>query len=275
MWFDTASELGLDLEELAHTQYDLDKPLPWDFVNVGLKKEWLQDEYKKAFAVDENSPHIVPTCQNKCVNCGVCPEFKVHKIMAKPYTASDKAQEIAKQCHRHVEHMDQKDIKEVYKYRIKLTKTGILKYFSHLDWQNTFFKAISRTSLKPAFSYGYNPTMKISMGVALPLFCESLTELIDINLWENSDCEFIKNELSKVMPKESQIISVEQIDKSAPSIDDTVYWAQYKVKIFDESVYDFDKFVYNTIEVLNSDEILIGKKTNQSENTGLKAVIYS
>ncbi|MDY6310716.1 MAG: TIGR03936 family radical SAM-associated protein [Cyanobacteriota bacterium] len=263
MWFDTASELGLDLEELAHTQYDLDKPLPWDFVNVGLKKEWLQDEYKKAFAVDENSPHIVPTCQNKCVNCGVCPEFKVHKIMAKPYTASDKAQEIAKQCHRHVEHMDQKDIKEVYKYRIKLTKTGILKYFSHLDWQNTFIKALRRTNLKLAYSYGYNPTMKISMGIALPLFCESSCELIDLSLWENRDADYVKSEIEKVMPNGSEIIYVKQIDKSSPAIEEEVYWAEYEIKISDGTLYDFGKFMYNTLRVLNSDEILIGKKTKK------------
>ena len=54
----------------------------------------------------------------------------------------------------------------VFRYRVKLTKTGTLKYFSHLDWQNTFFKAISRTNLNVAFSMGYNPSMKISMGVA-------------------------------------------------------------------------------------------------------------
>ena len=265
LWNETAQELGINLEALAQKKYETNLPLPWDFINIGIDKKWLAEEYNIALNKYKDSDFVyTPTCETKCVNCGVCKNLGTHKVLAKPYIASSEAQILSKQEKRHIEDINQKDIKPTYRYRIKLTKTGILRYFSHLDWQNTFFKAISRTSLKPAFSYGYNPTMKISMGVALPLFCESLTELIDINLWENSDCEFIKNELSKVMPKESQIISVEQIDKSAPSIDDTVYWAQYKVKIFDESVYDFDKFVYNTIEVLNSDEILIGKKTKKS-----------
>ena len=264
LWNETAQELGINLEALAQKKYETNLPLPWDFINIGIDNNWLVEEYNTALNEYKDSDFVyTPTCETKCVNCGVCKNLGTHKVLAKPYIASNEAQILSKQEKRHIEDINQKDIKPTYRYRIKLTKTGILRYFSHLDWQNTFFKAISRTNLKPAFSYGYNPTMKISMGVALPLFCESLTELIDINLWENSDCEFIKNELSKVMPKESQIISVEQIDKSAPSIDDTVYWAQYKVKIFDESVYDFDKFVYNTIEVLNSDEILIGKKTKK------------
>ena len=80
--------------------------------------------------------------------------------MDKLFTASDKGQLVVKQ-----EHVDpataQHTLRGIFRYRIKLTKTGILRYFSHLDWQNTFFKAISRSDLNVAFSFGYNPTMKI------------------------------------------------------------------------------------------------------------------
>ena len=180
VWFETAEELGIDLKKLAQTQYDLDTPLPWDFINIGVSKDWFKAEYKKAFEVDANSPRIVPTCQQHCVGCGVCQTLGVKKVMDTPYKASDKAQLILQQ-----EHVDPKlcpkNVKEVFRYRIKLTKTGTLRYFSHLDWQNTFFKSISRSNLKVAFSYGFNPTMKVSMGIALPLFCESKTELVDID----------------------------------------------------------------------------------------------
>ena len=39
---------------------------------------------------------------------------------------------------------------------------------------------------------GFNPTMKVSMGVALPLFVESEGELIDIELLEDTPIEVIK-----------------------------------------------------------------------------------
>ena len=273
VWFKTAEELGINLNSLAQTQYELDKPLPWDFIDIGVNKEWFIEEYKKAFSVDENSPHIVPTCQHHCVGCGVCQNLNTKKVMAKPYTASDKAQLVAKEAQVHVDpSLCPKNVKETYRYRVKLTKTGTLKYFSHLDWQNTFFKAITRSELQVAFSYGYNPTMKISMGIALPLFCESLTELVDIELWENVSPEFVKTELQRVLPKESQVLSVEQIDKSTPAIDHTACWAEYKIKIFnskapstkvDLPLYDFENLVYNTEKVLSSDEILIEKKNKK------------
>ena len=270
VWFETAKELGIDLNALAQKQFSLDEVLPWDFIDTGINKEWFVEEYKKAFAVNENSPHIVPTCQQQCVNCGVCTNFKVHKVMAKPFVASEKAQELAKEIAIPTNPaLAPQDVKETFRYRVKLTKTGILRYFSHLDWQNTFFKSITRSDLKVAFSYGYNPTMKISMGVALPLFCESLTELVDIELWQDVSPEFVKDELQKVLPKESQIVSVERINKSVPSIDQMACWAEYKIKIADiacesgKSLYDFENLVYNTEKVLASDEILVEKKNKK------------
>ncbi len=263
VWFNTAKELGLNLNQLAQLNYSTDAVLPWEFIDIGINKSWFVSEYDKAFSIDENSPHIVPTCQHHCVGCGVCQNLGVSKILADPYKASDKAQEIVKTEFvdpAFVQHNDRK----IFRYRVKVSKTGTLKYFSHLDWQNTFFKSVSRSDLNVAFSCGYNPTMKISMGVALPLFCESETELVDIELLENSTEDFVFAELTRVLPDEAKVISVKQIDRTKPSIDQTVCWAEYKISIFNPSpLYDFEKLMYNTEKVLSSDEIYIVKKNKK------------
>ena len=276
IWQETAKECGFDLAELAEHTYSTDEILPWDFIDTGLDKNWLINEYNTALNVDENAPHIVPTCETKCVNCGVCPNFKTHKVLAKPFNASEKAQNLTK-----LEPVDPANshycIRETYKYRIKLTKTGILKYFSHLDWQNTFFKALARTDLNVAFSQGFNPSMKVSMGVALPLFAESLTEFADIELYDNLSCETIRLKLEKVLPEQSKILSIVKLENSAKSIDNTVFWAEYKVGIFDPALYDFEKLVYNTNRVLSSDEIYIEKKNKKGliKKTDIKPSVKS
>jgi radical SAM-linked protein len=276
VWFDTAQELGINLSQLAQTQYDINKNLAWDFIDIGVNKEWFKSEYRKAFSINENSPHIVPTCQQNCVGCGVCQNFGVKKIIAPKFKASEKANDfiITEPINPAV---SPKNVKETFKYRVKLTKTGILRYFSHLDWQNTFFKAIARTNLKVAYSYGYNPTMKISMGIALPLFCESLTELVDVELWDDVSTEYFKSEIEKVLPKESQILSVTKIDKSSLSIDRTACWAEYKIKIFNKGIYQMEDLVYNTEKVLSSNEIIVEKKNKKGliQKTDVKKSIGS
>lgn len=262
VWQDTAEELGISLAELAEKDYGLDDLLAWDFIDIGVDKNWFKNEYKLAMAVNTDSPHIVPTCQQGCVNCGVCKNLSTRKVMAKPFKAGAKAREIVKNGFVDQNTCRQND-KPVYRFRIKLTKSGILKYFSHLDWQNTFFKAVSRTDLDVVFSCGFNPAMKISMGVALPLFVESDCELVDIELFDDLTSENLKLKLERVLPKEAQIISIVKIDKSSPSIDVTAQWAEYKISVFNSAIYDFDTLKYNTDRVLSSEEIFIEKKNKK------------
>ncbi len=257
VWEDTAKELGIDLEALAQKQYSTQEELPWDFIDIGVDKKWLVEEFEKA----KTASGIQPTCEKGCVNCGVCKNLKVRKIIAPKYTASDAAQNLK------IEHKDPKTTqaydKEIYKYRIKLTKTGILKYFSHLDWQNTFFKALSRSGLNVVFSLGYNPSMKVSMGIALPLFAESECELVDIELFDNLSEAELKSKLEKVLPEQSKIISIVKIERNTKAIDMTACWAEYEINIFNKTLYDFETLRYNTDKVLSSNEILIEKKNKK------------
>ena len=276
IWYETAEELGIDLAALAEKQYDLEKPLPWDFIDTGVDKEWFKAEYNAAFNITADSEHIVPTCQTKCVDCGVCKNLNVHKVMDKPFIASKEGLAAVLQKPVDPKTCQQYD-KPIYRYRIKLTKTGILKYFSHLDWQNTFFKGIARTDLNVVFSQGFNPTMKISMGIALPLFAESVTEFVDIELFDDIETDELKLKLEKVLPKQSEIISIVKIEKSAPSIDITAQWAEYEIFAADENLYDFKKLKYNTERVLSSDEIYIEKKNKKGliKKTDIKPAIKS
>lgn len=267
IWHETAEELGIKLAELAQKQYAADEVLPWDFINIGVDKDWFITEF--------NASNTKPTCEKGCVNCGVCKNLKTRKILAKPFKASEKAQNLK------IEIKDPKTCqgydREIYKYRIKLTKSGILKYFSHLDWQNTFFKALARTDLEIVYSLGYNPSMKVSMGIALPLFAESECELIDLELFNNLTPDELKLKLEKVLPEQSKIISIVKIEKNAPAIDMTAQWAEYKIDIFNKSLYDFENLRYNTDKVLSSEEIFIEKKNKKGliKKTDVKQSIKS
>lgn len=248
VWKDTAKELGFDLEDLANHQYSLDEELPWDFVDTGLDKSWLIDDYHKAF----NKEGFTPTCEQHCVNCGVCRNLKVKKVYDEKYTPKEISSE-----HREIN----KDV--VYRYRLKVTKSGNLRYFSHLDFQNFFIKSMSRTNFDMAFTQGFNPTMKVSMGVALPLFVESDCELVDFECYNDLTEEEIKNELQRVLPEHCIVKEAKRIDKHANSIDTTVCWAEYEIKLFNNSVCDFKTFMYNCDRVLSSPEILIEKKNKK------------
>ena len=268
VWKDTAVELGFSLAGLAQKTYCVNEPLPWDFVDIGVNKDWFINEYNLAMAETSNEFRLTPTCEHKCVGCGVCPNLKTRKVLAPKYEHNA----VAKPPRKPEEHNA-----VPFRYRLKLTKCGILKYFSHLDWQNTFFKSVSRSGLNVAFSYGYNPTMRISMGVALPLFSESVCELVDIDIWDDLTPDELQLKLEKVLPSGCKIVEIKKIDRSYKSIDNTAQWGEYKIEIFNKDLYDFETLCYNTDKVLSSHEIFIEKKNKKGllKKTDIKNSIKS
>ena len=270
LWAETAVECGFTLDKESMKSYMLDDILPWDFVDVGLEKDWLKNEYNLAMKEIRTEYVLTPTCEHRCVGCGVCQNLHTKKILAPKYVHTSVKVPVCtphKQDHNAVPN----------RYRVKLTKTGILRYFSHLDWQNTFQKALSRSGLNIAYSQGFNPTMKVSMCIALPLFSESITEFVDIDIWDDLTTETLKRTLKKVMPEGCEIKEVKKIDRSYKSIETTVQWAKYKIEIFDKSIYDFENLCYDANRVFNSQEIFIEKRNKKGllQKTDIKKAINS
>ena len=266
VWKETAEECELSLKDLAMQEFDLASPLPWDFINVGLDKSWLLNEYKLALEQPKEFNHQ-PTCENKCINCGVCKNLKTKKVLAKPYTASAEAQEVL-----NIEPIDVTRVHPdanipVYRYRLKITKKGLLKYFSHLDWQNTFHKVLARTGLRMAYTLGFNPTMKVSMGIALPLFAESEGELVDIEILDNLTPQEVMDIINPKLPDGAKVIEAKEVEHYATAVDICAQWAEYKITPYLKSneieLYNFEKFRYDIERVLSSDSILITKKNKK------------
>lgn len=278
VWKETAEECGFTLEEKAQKTFDLDEALPWDFVDTGLDKKWLQNEYKQAFAqgCDFN---LQKTCEQGCVNCGVCKNLKTHKVLAKPYTASDAAQKVV-----NTEKVDPTRAHPdpnipVYRYRLKITKKGVLRYFSHLDWQNTFHKVLARSGLRMAYSLGFNPTMKVSMGIALPLFAESEGELVDIEILDKYTKEELISIINKNLPQGAKVIDVKEVERYCDPVEIVAQWAEYKITPYSKAgeLYNPQKIMYDIERVLSLPEILMTKKNKKGleKTTDIKKSIGS
>ena len=265
VWAETAKECGFTLEDYARKSFDLDEVLPWDFINTGLKKEWLQNEYREAMKQGCEF-NLQPTCENKCVQCGVCPSLKTHKVMAKPYKASEEAQKIVSiEEHRDPTKANVDPNIPVYRYRLKITKKGLLRYFSHLDWQSTFHKVLARSGLNMVFTLGFNPTMKVSMGVALPLFAQSEGELVDIEIYDNLSEKEVMDIINPKLPDGAKIVDVKRVERYTTAVDIVAQWAEYCITPYCKSndSYDFEEFKKDVERVLTSPEILISKKNKK------------
>ena len=242
LWLDTAKECGIDIDLDAEKQYDLETNFPWDVIDVGLDKDWLKEQYNNAL----QTKNIIP-CEFNCVQCGVCKNLKTHKVIDKPFVFEQK------------ENVEEKVQKQTYKYRLKISKMNELRNISHLDWQNTIIKMLFRSGLNLCFSQGFNPTPKISLGVALPIFIEGQSELIDIEIFDDFSSEEIKSILNKVLPQNIRVLDVSKIDKTSLAIDIMAQWAKYSFTPFLKGILKKENLLYIKDVISSSNEIFIEK----------------
>ncbi|MBQ0110113.1 MAG: TIGR03936 family radical SAM-associated protein, partial [Clostridiales bacterium] len=55
-------------------------------------------------------------------------------------------------------------------YRVTFTKTGRLKYISHLDLQRAVTRLLLRSGIPIQWSEGFNPHPRINIALPLPIY---------------------------------------------------------------------------------------------------------
>lgn len=64
VWNEAFAETGLD-PEFYNRQRSLDELLPWDFIDIGVTKDFLKHEWNNAM-----NGNVTPNCRQKCSGCG-------------------------------------------------------------------------------------------------------------------------------------------------------------------------------------------------------------
>jgi radical SAM-linked protein len=142
----------------------------------------------------------------------------------------------------------------------KYSKTGYLKYISHLDVLRFIQRSVKRAGIKAKYSEGFNPHMKTSFGYPLSLGIESIGEYFELELNENIEPELFKDKMNSVMPKEMQIIKADY-SNDAESLMKRCAYARYLINI--EPSIDVNKLNEYFEEMLTEGVIYKRQKINK------------
>ncbi|MBO4452690.1 MAG: B12-binding domain-containing radical SAM protein, partial [Clostridia bacterium] len=64
-WLEVFAGCGIDPAFYANRAFGVDELLPWDFIDIGVTKKFMRNEYEKA-----HSAVTTPDCRTKCSGCG-------------------------------------------------------------------------------------------------------------------------------------------------------------------------------------------------------------
>ena len=65
LWLQAFEKAGVDIDFYNLRKRDLDEILPWDFIDIGVTKNFLKREWKHAM-----EGTVTPNCRMQCAGCG-------------------------------------------------------------------------------------------------------------------------------------------------------------------------------------------------------------
>lgn len=147
--------------------------------------------------------------------------------------------------------------------RLRFSKTGRLKYISHLDINRAMSRALKRAGIPLWYTEGFNPHPYMSFSLPLSLGVESLCESVDLRITGEITNKEIKDRLNSVLPEDLKIVDVydDFRDNSEIVYSDYVYKFEFT---------DNDLALEKIKNVLSSDEILALKKGKQGRKRVMK-----
>ncbi len=193
----------------------LDKPLPWDHIDTGIDKKWLQEDLKRALEAA-----IIPDCSfDGCSHCGVCGTDFGHNIVIPPPSIPKFAGQFVP------------NTTKTQRLRVWFGKQDDMALVSHLDMMRLFDRAMRRAGLPIAFTGGYHPSPRISVASALPLGATSSGEIVDFEFTQPLDLNVFREQLAQVLPSDIPIYDVVELDLKAPAATQNLEAAEYILTI--------------------------------------------
>ncbi len=220
LWQNAFAAHCLDITDYLQA-IDKKAVLPWDHIDTGIKKSYLLKEWdcsRKA----KPSPKCMDRDCSKCRGCSY-PAYSKQKtetfIDAKTEWPS----------------MGKKDDPHIHRYRVRYSKTGNGRYFSHIDTSTILQRSLRRSGVKALYSQGYHPKMQLSFPPALALGMEGKHELFEFRsnyLLPDNAADSINNYL----PEGVQLSAVNEIKFDAPSLTKSIQYLVYSLNLEAEPI---------------------------------------
>lgn len=114
-------------------------------------------------------------------------------------------------------------------FRLKYKVVGHMSFLSHLEMMRLWQRALMRSGLPIAWSQGFNPRPKLSLGSAKGVGIEGLGEYIDMEFKTFLKAEEVMNALNDVLPEEVRVCDLREISSQTKLLEAIINEAVYEI----------------------------------------------
>ena len=226
LWKDACLAEDVNIESYTEQQRDLSERLPWDHIDTGVSKEYLQNECHKAF-----SGALTEDCRfGTCNQCGICDFEKIAPIL---YSRCDT--DVPKRTPP-----PEANPTIFNKFLVTFSKKGPARFLGHLEMANVFVRAFRRSNIRLKYSQGYHPKPKLAFLDALPVGMESHQEYLVINASGATPPEEIVSHLNYNLPEGLRIRDCCRLSSGSDNAE--AFISTYRI-VSDEEIFDEKQIV--------------------------------
>ncbi len=214
-WQQAFEESGLDPDWYLRERTQ-DELLPWAHLDSGIAAGFLRDEYERAMREAGTAD-----CRfGDCAACGVCDFKQVANRLSEEVPAAAEVADASADAAVAVQR----------RLRIRFSKTGVLRYLSHLELINLFTRAVLRAGVPILYSNGFHPHPRFSFATATSVGVESHAEYLDLFVGDMSAAE-VQQRLNRVVPAGMAILEAAEVDLKTPALATLIEATRYRVTL--------------------------------------------
>ncbi|MBI4685504.1 MAG: TIGR03960 family B12-binding radical SAM protein [Nitrospirae bacterium] len=212
-WIEAMDKTGINARDYAEKTFGENEQMPWNIIDTGIEKKYLYREYQKAI-----SSEVTSDCRKTCHACGLkCKEVKNEELKVESSETF------------HSQSLASNSQVASIRLRAEFSKTGSLKYLSHLEMITAMFRAMRRAEIPLVYSQGFHPAPKVSFGPALSVGITGMREYFDIGLKASFDSESFKQKMNCTLPKGLRIREVALVPAKEPSLSGFISRYEYEI----------------------------------------------
>jgi len=215
VWMDAFHEAGVNPEDYLKPRC-LGDELPWDFIDTGVSRSYLAQEWERAQAEG-----ATPDCRHgDCQGCGVCDFEEIQPRLALPEPASFR--ELHETDALHTSPM-------IRRFRLRYGKRGRMRFLGHHDVARAFERAFHRGELTLDYSKGFHPHPRLRFSLPLGLGIESCAEFLDFDLVECAlGLKELWDRLQDSLPQGMEPMALEETSLNEPPISAKIQYVTYE-----------------------------------------------
>ena len=189
------------------------EPLPWDHIDSGVSKQWLQEDLERALEAV-----VVPDCSfDGCSHCGVCGEGLGHNVVVPPPPIPT------------IDPPRKPPSEQVGRLRVRFAKTGEMALLSHLDLVRMLERALRRSQLPVSFTGGFHPLPRLQLALALPLGAEADSDWLDLSFTEVVQPEQLMDRLAPLLPQGFALLEAHGVPVKSPALSQMLQSAHWRL----------------------------------------------